>query len=290
MFLVASWYQIEIIIQLSERIFPQAEHRFKHLLTMIPLHFISIYLYAYFYSYLLEFIGILEDTHHRSSLTFIISLIGALFIATLYQGIRFITNWKQYVIRSEQLEKENLVAKYETLKKQVHPHFLLNGLNTLISLIENNEKTASEYAQNLSDFLRFLLTQQSKELITLKEELEIVSQYAYIQQIRFNNNVSIKLNVPEEFLNKKLPPLAVQMLVENAIKHNIISNKKPLNIHIGLSGEKLLVVNNLQKKQQVSSTEIGLNNIDKRYKFISDQRPEIVTNENEFKVKLPLIQ
>ncbi|MBN1181197.1 MAG: histidine kinase, partial [Bacteroidales bacterium] len=214
----------------------------------------------------------------------------AILITTIYEGIDFFRHWKQYIIRAEQIEKANLVAKYETLKKQVHPHFLFNGLNTLIGLIENKDPKASQYAQNLADFLKQLLSLQNQELITLSEELQMVNQYRFIQQVRFNNTLKIKIDVDKALNNKQLPPLAIQMLVENAIKHNITSQSKPLNIQIkNIDSMILEVTNNLQPKKSEHSAKVGLKNMEERYKYITDRKVEIIKNSDSFTVKIPLI-
>jgi two-component system, LytTR family, sensor kinase len=218
------------------------------------------------------------------------SLIISIMITTLFEANYFFTQWKNYIIRSEKMEKANLVAKYETLKKQVHPHFLFNSLNTLVGLIENNDTQAGEYTQKLADFFKYLLTYQQKESISLKEELDIVKQYTFIQQVRFNSNLQIEYKIKENLLTKKVPPLTVQMLVENAIKHNVISNNYPLIITIeSINDSSIVIENNKQKKQHVESASVGLENIKERYKYLCDKIPEIIESEKKFTVILPLI-
>ena len=220
----------------------------------------------------------------------IISALIAIMVITIFEANYFFSLWKNYIVRAERIEKANLVAKYETLKKQVHPHFLFNGLNTLIGLIESGDKKAAEYAQKMSDFLKYLLTHQQKETISLAEELNIVRQYAFIQQVRFNENLKVIIDIDNTLETKTLPPLALQMLVENAIKHNIVSAKYPLIISIRSIGDlRVQIENSVKKKQHTKSASIGLNNIFERYKHLKADEPVIEETDNKFIVKLPLI-
>ena len=270
-------------------LFPRDKHKYLHIVIQLPVVTAFTFLILFIYTSIFE-----KFTHIEGETTltqcFFISGIFAFFITTIYEGIDFFKHWKAYIIRSEQIEKANLVAKYETLKKQVHPHFLFNGLNILIGLIENKDQKASQYAQNLADFLKQLLSLQNQEMISLDEELQMVRQYSYIQQVRFNNTLIISINVDKKLLTKRLPPLAMQMLVENAIKHNITSQNKPLKVTIvNIENDYLQVSNNLQLKKNTQSAKVGLKNIEERYKYITDKRVEIIQNSDTFTVRIPLV-
>lgn len=268
---------------------PREKYKFLHILIQIPLITGCIFLVLMILQIVLKYLPKPDEDINYWYCLFI-SGGTAILITTIYEGIDFFRHWKQYIIRAEQIEKANLVAKYETLKKQVHPHFLFNGLNTLIGLIENKDPKASQYAQNLADFLKQLLSLQNQELITLSEELQMVNQYRFIQQVRFNNTLKIKIDVDKALNNKQLPPLAIQMLVENAIKHNITSQSKPLNIQIkNINSMILEVTNNLQPKKSEHSAKVGLKNMEERYKYITDRKVEIIKNSDSFTVKIPLI-
>jgi len=187
------------------------------------------------------------------------------------------------------LEKDNVIAQYETLKNQINPHFLFNSLNTLLTFVEDN-KTAGSYIQNLSDFLRYTLKSKDSEIKLLRDEIKIVKKYYFLQKSRFGKSLNINIDVPEKYYHYSLPPLSLQILVENAIKHNVISTQKPLNINIFIKNDKFIVVeNNLQRKIDVDSTNTGLLNIKSRYKFLSPDSVHINENNNKFKVELPLL-
>lgn len=218
------------------------------------------------------------------------AIIITLFITTIYASTFFFIKWKENLLRAEKLEKATLEAKYETLKNQVNPHFLFNSLNTLAGMLDDNSDSL-KYVQNLSEFLRYVLQTREKEVVLLREEIEFSKQYAYIQQKRFYPKLIIHFNVSEISYHYALPPLSLQMLIENAIKHNIISNDKPLTINIFVNKENMLTVeNNLQRKIVEDSTGLGLENIRNRYMFLGN--PDIVISEthNKFIVELPLLK
>lgn len=221
----------------------------------------------------------------------LISMAISFFITSIYEGIYFYNQMKYFFLKSERLEKSNLEAKYETLKNQINPHFLFNALNTLMSYIESNP-TASAYLQSLSDFFRYSLTNREKDVVLLREEIDIVKKYAFLQQSRFGDNLKFEINVPEKYFHYSIAPLALQMLVENAIKHNIIAKDMPLHINIFVDkSDNLVVENNLQRKMQPSntSTQLGIKNIIDRYKFLTHKTLQIHENAQKFKVALPLV-
>jgi len=198
---------------------------------------------------------------------------------------------EQKKIKKALIEREKILSQFELLKSQVNPHFLFNSLNTLNALIYKDKAEANEFLLRLSDYMRYLLTQNENTTHLLIEELKLASDYAFLQKKRFGNNLKIKIDLSDELQNNSLiPPLTIQILLENAIKHNIISGSKPLNIKIYREGETLVVLNNLQViKDKIKSTGIGLSNIKNRYRILFDKEIEIVKNDKYFIVKLPLI-
>ncbi|MEI6751907.1 MAG: histidine kinase [Paludibacter sp.] len=209
-------------------------------------------------------------------------------IVTIHEAIFFYRQWKLNFSKSVKLEKDNLEASYNTLKSQVNPHFLFNSLNSLMSLLDNNP-TAEQYVQDLSDFLRYVLMSNDREVVSLDEELENIEKYIHLQKLRFQDNLQVEINIRTESLQCKIPPLTLQMLVENCIKHNTISVKNPLIIKISDNGKNISVVNNLQPKQVEESTGQGLKNIEGRYRFVAGEPIKIESDEKQFSVTLPLI-
>ena len=189
------------------------------------------------------------------------------------------------------LEKSNIKAELEVLKNQVNPHFLFNTFNTLAGLIETRSENAAEFVQCLSRMYRYVLQSRMNELVTLEEEMEFVRSYLFILSKRFGDNLKPLLSIPQELLSLRLPPLSLQILVENAVKHNVISAKYPLTLHIQGVGRGLCVKNTLQKKElSEPSTGMGLDNIQKRYQFFTDTPVVIEKNSEFFSVTLPLIE
>jgi len=220
----------------------------------------------------------------------IVSVSITLLVNSIFVAMEFFQFWKKSLLEKEELKRDSISAEFETLKNQINPHFLFNSLNTLSSLIEENPKTANEFVQKLSSVYRYVLTQKDKETVSLREELSFVESYLYLNKIRFGENISCKIDIPENFLESKIATLTLQMLLENCIKHNVISQNKPLHIEIGIDENKVVVKNNLQPKTNASeSNGIGLSNIINRYHFLSKEVVEIIENGKEFIVKIPLI-
>lgn len=220
----------------------------------------------------------------------LVSVSITLLVNSIFVAIEFFQFWKKSLMEKEQLKRDSISAEFETLKNQINPHFLFNSLNTLSSLIDENPKTANEFVQKLSSVYRYVLTQKDKETVSLREEINFIDSYLFLNKIRFGENISCKIDVPEIYLEKKVATLTLQMLIENCIKHNIISQSKPLHIEIKIDDAMIVVKNNLQLKTVPNeSNGIGLNNIVHRYQFLSSIAVEMIKNETEFIVKIPLL-
>ncbi len=216
-------------------------------------------------------------------------LLITIIITLIHYLADFFKEWKKLLIREEQFKREALSLQFDALKNQVNPHFLFNSLNVLTSLVETDPPLAVRFIKQLSDVYRYVLEHKDKELIELDTELQFVNAFVYLQKIRFDSNLVVDISL--NGTKGRIIPLSLQMLVENAIKHNVISSEKPLNIAISFENGYLVVTNNLQKKKVIQETgSIGLNNIRERYAFFS-KLPIIVEETNEwFTVKLPVIE
>jgi len=212
-------------------------------------------------------------------------------LCSIYEGIYFYQQLKESIQEKEQLQRENIISQLEGLKNQVNPHFLFNSLNTLSYLIPEDSDRAVNFVQQLSKVYRYILEIRSKKLIPLKEELDFLHAYIFLLKERFEENLHVEINIPDQQLALQIVPLSLQILFENAIKHNIISSKKPLLIEVFIDESgKLIVQNNLQqKKQRMDSTKVGLQNIKNRYRFFSDEAVEVLSTTTSFIVALPLI-
>ncbi len=189
------------------------------------------------------------------------------------------------------LQKENLQSQFEVLKQQVNPHFLFNSLNVLTSLIKIEPDLAEKFSERLSLVYRYVLENKDNELVSLKTELDFLKAYIFLLDIRFMDKLKIDISISDHKLEEKIIPLAMQLLIENAIKHNTMSKLSKLKIDIFIdSDNRLNIINNLQeRKTQIISTGIGLQNIRNRYKLLQLGEPEFIKTEMEFIAKIPLI-
>ena len=194
---------------------------------------------------------------------------------------------QQTRLENEKLLAENLRTRYQSLKNQINPHFLFNSLNTLNSLIKLNPEGAQEYIEQLSNVFRYTL--QNRETIALEEELKFTRSYCQLMQIRYGNNLRISYDIDERYNNYAVIPLSLQTLVENAIKHNVVSNRYPLTISIATNEDDTIsVINPLQPKKDKESGEgIGLNNLAERYRMMWKREISIRQTDEIFEVKIP---
>ena len=188
------------------------------------------------------------------------------------------------------LENENILSQYEALKNQVNPHFLFNSLNTLASLIRFEPNNALKFIEEFSDIYRYVLDVKDKILVTVKDELDFMQSYTYLQKLRHNQNLELTVNINVECLHQFIIPLSLQLLVENAIKHNEISDTYPLTIEINCENDWIIVKNNINKiDSHLLSKKVGLKNLTERYNLICDKKPTFVVNNKEYIAKIPII-
>lgn len=187
------------------------------------------------------------------------------------------------------LEREKF--KYNLLRNQLNPHFLFNSLNTLSAMVYTKTPDDSvNYIDKLSDFYRYVLNNENKNLISIKEEIEVINKYGIILKTRFQDGFVLNINLNEEDLNKKILFMSLQLLVENAVKHNIASKEKPLIVNIYSENNFIVVSNNkVPRKDNVISTGIGLDNLNERYKIIANKEIKIIDDIEKFTVKIPMI-
>ena len=226
----------------------------------------------------------LETGYFMTKIAFIFVFAGSL----ISNAVLFFKNWKEAAVQQEKLKRIQLNLQYETLKSQVSPHFLFNTLNSLTSLISTNPEKAIDFVKKLSEVYRYVLDQKDHELVDLVSELNFVESYVFLQKIRFETNLDIQINViPKNF---KVIPLSVQMLVENAIKHNEISDRKPLQLKIYTTDDQYLIVENqLQKKSESEGNGSGIQNIRERYEFFTSKKVIIFENMEKYLVSIPLL-
>jgi len=219
------------------------------------------------------------------------NLIPTAIIGSLYENAYFFDKWKNQIQANEALKNQQVRTQFEVLQNQMSPHFLFNSLNTLTTVIAEDSNIAIKFTEKLSEVYRYILQNREKELVKLEEELEFVKNYVFLLQIRYPENLKIDYKIDDAFLETSIPPLTLQMLVENAIKHNVISRSRPLRIDIYVeNGKTVIVKNNLQIKNTLEkSTKTGLSNIKERYAYFVNENIEIITTKDNYMVAVPML-
>ena len=226
---------------------------------------------------------------------FVANIYGFLIILpaiSIYFGIHFLQSWKRSEVEAERLQKESIKSQLDALKDHLDPHFLFNNLNILSSLIDKSKEQSKAYLDKFADVYRFILQNENSELIPLSRELEFLESYVYLIKIRFEDTISIEINIPDDLAQKTIPPLTLQMLLENAIKHNMVTEIRPLRINFGVEDDYIAVVNNLQEKK-INGAKIqgsGLKNIKDRYSYFTQKEIVIKKEDSNFIVKVPLLE
>ncbi len=203
---------------------------------------------------------------------------------------QFFKHWKTSLIEIEKYRAESLQAQLQNLKNQLNPHFLFNNMSVLSSLVHKDPDKAVEFINQLSKVYRYLLDNQNIELVSVEQELLFIRSYVFLLHIRFDKSLNINIEIPKEDKARLIPPMALQIIIENAIKHNESSLEHPLFINISSKGEKIMVENNLQLRlQHQAGSKTGLQNIKDRYAFFTDQKVDVTQNDSSFIVEIPLL-
>ena len=245
-----------------------------------------------FYGY--DYIGIQGMPVKMENYPWVI-IVGAtcnLLATSFNEGAAFYEKWREVVDESDQLKRENLQSQLEGLKGQVNPHFLFNSLNSLSSLISDDPEKAEKFLDEMSKVYRYLLRTNEEGLTSLESELQFIQSYFHLLKTRYGDGLEMETRINEKYSCYQIPPLTLQMLVENAVKHNMILKDSPLHILIMTTNSgKLVVTNNLQRKDRmVSSNKVGLTNIVKKYRLMKKEEISVRDDGKEFAVVVPLIQ
>lgn len=222
--------------------------------------------------------------------TIIIGVIFSLLVTAVFTAEYFFYKWNDVKLKSVEMERHTTQAQLEALKLQLDPHFLFNNLSIVTALVEDQPATAIAYLAKLSSIYRYMLTNRMQNMISLQEELEFIKAYLFLYKIRYGEGIQVNIEDSTKVCYLSLPPLTLQLLIENAIKHNIFSIHKPLNIHICFPDEKSMVVENNKAPRMIRepSTNLGLKNIQERYRLLNQQTPVITDNVDFFRVEIPL--
>ncbi len=272
---------------------------FTRLAVKLVLSFIIAVVLYIFIGYSVDQTGNLlsqvSGNHQHSAKAWLFLILRIVFFDGLIILVKFIYDSyeekRQIEFENEFLKRENLHARHEALKQQVNPHFLFNSLNTLKSLVKRNADQAADFTSELSSIYRYMLLHHDKSIVALRDEIEFSKSYVYLLKIRFGDAINTKIEVNEQLLDSLMPPNTLQLLIENAVKHNAFSIKKPLFISISTNESFLTIENNFQPKAvRAMSSNLGLDNIRSRYLLINGKEISIRRNGDCFQVSLPIIR
>lgn len=246
-----------------------------------------------FYLYRLSFYDVAQFFEEYNAIFIklgIILLVLMIVFEVIYFALYSYYSYSKLQIETVKQERKQIELQLKALKSQLSPHFLFNCLNTISSLVYIDEKRAEIFIRKLAKMYNFTLKSYHQKLITVQEEINFVNAYVFLLQTRFQNKFTCSIFIDDDFLTTKIPPLTLQMLVENAVKHNQLSIDKPLNINIKSTNKEIIIENNITKiPKSVTSFNIGLKNINERYLLLVNKAISILKEEN-FIVKLPLIR
>lgn len=221
---------------------------------------------------------------------YVVTILITFFVTIAFHAFYFYKAYQENKVNQQKIIAGTASAQFESLKNQIDPHFLFNSLNVLSSLIEEDPIAAQKFTTSLSKVYRYVLEQKDKELVSVAEEIAFAKTYMNLLLMRFENSITFEIPDTIENDEAKVVPLSLQLLLENCIKHNVVSETKPLHIKISLQKGVLVVSNNLQKKEVLSDRKgVGLENIVSRYGILTHRKVLVEENENEFKISLPIL-
>jgi len=274
------------------RQFPWLKNPSKRLVltVVVQVFIVLLVLLVVQISFLLLYGRNLDELFGEFSTGFIWAVSITIIGISIANGILFFKNWRQSALNEEILKREKLGIEYEALRNQVNPHFLFNSLTALTTLVHQDADKAEAFIRKFSDVFRYILENRNLEVISLKEELQLIENMAYLYQYRHGENLNIELELdPSE--EKYILPMALQMLLENALKHNVISEASPLKVRIFEERGCIVVWNKLQLKDSVSDSNlVGLDNIRLRYSYLCERKVEIEKKDDYFQVRIPLLE
>lgn len=271
------------------------ERPFGRLLATIGLYlaysFIISFILVFFYALILGQIAFKDIPWLEITRYTIMPMQVAVVVMAIFTTWSWLGEWRKAAVEAEKLKTEKISSQYQSLKDQLNPHFLFNSLNVLTNLVYEDADRSAEFIQKLSRIYRYVLEVQQEDLVSLEKELEFAKNFLDLQKIRFEDKLQFRMET-QDMEGYFLPPLSLQLLLENAIKHNVVSKENPLFIDIRQKDGSLWVTNTLQLKSQSGSgsSGIGLKNIFQRYQLLKAPAPTVKKGEDEFLVILPLIQ
>jgi two-component system LytT family sensor kinase len=289
--LVVLGYPIIILLKYVNSRFPWSTAWLKRTLIDVLLILLIAIVSAFIFSLIAKGNqGLSADWSAGFAKFFTFSFIACMTFILLVEAIVFFNERQMYLNKSEQLLRENLQTKFEVLKNQINPHFLFNNLNVLSSLVYQDPKVADRFIIEFSKIYRYILDMQAKAMVSLESELNFLDSYTYLLKQRFKDGITVKKEISSSLLQKKIPPLTLQLLMENVVKHNIISMEHPLTVYLKEEDDRLIFKNKITLRNQSEKLSgLGFNNIQERYKLVSSRSVTIQKEDGFFLVSLPLL-
>jgi sensor histidine kinase YesM len=290
-FTFAYWegnYQIVSYIRVK---YPKIEQTTRRILTQVSLSLVYTIATGSLIVLLMHLLGWAPYEMEFHTMTVWLGIFITAIISIIYETVFYFQLWKASLLESERLKKTEARLQFESLKNQVNPHFLFNSLNTLSSLIHVDPDKAEKFVQEFARIYRYVLEVKDKTFVPLEEELGFVRSYVYLQKIRFDDQLIFINKIPKEAEVYYIPPLILQNLVENCIKHNMISEKHPLTVELSLENGVLKVKNKLkERKGHKDATKTGLKNIQQRLRLVCNQEALFYEKEGYYYAEVPLIR
>ncbi len=276
--------------------FPWQISPIKRITTHLPISLIytTVIMYVSMYGFSKYLCSSPKATQNGfMTIAIVVGLLVSITMLAIEISMQFFHQWKASLLEVEKYKIESTQAQLQNLKNQINPHFLFNNMSVLSSLVYKDQDKAVDFINQLSKVYRYLLDNKDEELTTLENELTFIYSYIYLLQIRFDTNIQFDIQVPKEYQLQLLPPMALQLLIENAIKHNEISSQLPLSISIKAEVHHLIISNNLQLRSndnEENSCKTGIQNIKDRYKYFTDKEVVVLKSVKLFIVQIPLLQ
>jgi two-component system LytT family sensor kinase len=288
--LTVAWEGMRLINMFLNKVFPFERSIPGRIALQLGLGtLLAVFVRFLIYKFGEQYLAFRLDNLFRAA-TWVLYIMGMAGINSIFFTRYFIDRWKDSHVMAERLEKEKAQVQFDNLKNQLNPHFLFNALTSLNSLISDNPALASQFLQHMSKVYRYVLQNKDKNFVTLRTEFEFIQNYVFLATTRFSQGLVVKFNISDSLWDKAIVPVTLQILIENALKHNVMDAQRPLTIEIFTTNSCLTVSNTLQLRKLVeSSNKQGLDNLRSLYRFLTDHPVEVIQDENRFMVKIPLL-
>lgn len=292
LFTTLLWEGNLVILNAARRRFPRPDQIVQRFLWQVPAHIVFTLVAGSTIKWVLA--QVIPDELCNGQVlahAFLLNLIPTSIVVLIYETVYFFQQWKANLTRVEALARSAVQSELEVLRQQLDPHFLFNSLNTLAALIDEDADGAQRYLSQLADVYRYVLLVRERDTVSLEEELAFVDAYLYLSKTRFRDNLQVENTIRVSQHQRRVAPLSVQTLVENALKHNAITRDHPLCLRLEEAGaDAIRVVNSVRPKTTLSSgTRLGLQNLVRRYALLTSEPVAVAAGDTEWAVRLPLL-